>query len=106
MSLKARFDEELQDVVFSKEDRARLKDQLVRLAQEQKRPGLRERLTQFWHGSTEVPLPAAVAVVIIMGLGLWTAYSNLLAVDPAAAALFFKAGSETYQVITQGVSVL
>lgn len=106
MWLKERFDKELKDVAFSKEDKDRLKRHLADLAKQKKRPALGERLRQFWHGSIEVPLPAAVAAVVVLGFGLWTAYSNLLAVDPAAAALMIKAGSESYQVITQGVSVL
>ena len=98
MWLKERFDKELKDVAFSKEDKDRLKRHLADLAKQKKRPALGERLRQFW--------PAAAAAVVVLGFGLWTAYSNLLAVDPAAAALMIKAGSESYQVITQGVSVL
>ena len=106
MPLKDRLDEELQDVVFSKEDQDCLKEQLIYAAKKPRASGILECLGTFWNGSVEIPLPAVVAVVFVLGLGLWTTYSTLLAVDQATAALFIKAGSESLRVINQGVSVL
>lgn len=106
MSLKERLDEELQDVAFSTEKKDRLKEQLIDAARKPRTSGILERFGTFWNGSVEIPLPAAIAVVFVLGLGLWTTYSTLLAVDQTTAALFIKAGSESFRVINQGVSVL
>lgn len=106
MPLRERFEEELQDVVFSKKDQDRLKEQLVLVARKTRRLGIRSRLDAFWNGSVEIPLPAALAMILVLGLGLWTTYSALFAVDQTVVALFIKVGSESMQEINQGVSVL
>ena len=107
MSLKERLEEELRDVTFSKDDQDRIKKELIHAAQtSQKSTGILCSLKDLWHGSTEIPLPAVIAVVLVLGLGLWTTYSTLLAVDQRAVAVFLTAGSESVHVISQGVSVL
>lgn len=106
MPLKKSLEEELQDVVFSQEDQDRLKERLVVAAQKPRMPGIFRRLDAFWNGSVEIPLPAALAVILVLGLGLWTTYSSLFAIDPTTATLLLKVGGESFQIISQGVSVL
>ncbi len=106
MPLKKRLEEELQDVVFSREDQDRLKGRLVAATKKPSLPRLLQRVHAFWNGSVEIPLPAAIAVILVLGLGLWTTYSSLFAIDPTTATLLLKVGGESFQIINQGVSVL
>jgi hypothetical protein len=106
MPLKKRFEEELKDVFFSMEDQDHLKERLLSEAKKPRTSGILGRVRAFWHGSVDIPLPAALAAVLLLGVGLWTTYSSLLAVDQTTAALFIKVGSESLQDIRQGVSVL
>lgn len=105
MSLKEQLDQELQNVSFSKKEQEHLKAQLVQLARAQESRKITTHLKKLWHGSIEIPLPVAIAVVLVLGIGLWSTYFNLLAVDHATA-IILQSGNESWQVIKQGVSIL
>lgn len=107
MSIKERLERELQDVSFSNVDRDRLKGRLnqARQAQEQANSVLR-RLTDFWNGSTEIPLPAGIFVILIAFFGLWKVFSTVFIVDQTTATLLIQAGRDSISVVMQGVSVL
>ncbi len=70
--------------------------------------GFTERATDFWNGTTEIPVPAAAAALVLIGIGIWGQLSSLFLVDESTAALMIQAGSdmETASIISQGVSLL
>jgi len=70
--------------------------------------GVAERARAFWDGTTEIPVPAAAAALLLVGIGMWGQLSSLFLVDQSTAALMMQAGSdmETASIISQGVSLL
>lgn len=111
MSIKRRLERELQDVAFSNVDRDRLKERLHQARQgqkqEQRQPKrVLERLSGFWNGSTEIPLPAGLLILLVASFGLWKACSTVFIVDQTTAAFLIQAGRDSTIVVMQGVSVL
>lgn len=106
MPLKERLDEELKDVSFSEEQRQQLKTRLLLAVEEQRRRPIRSFWKQFWHGYTEVPLPVALAVFLMVAVGLGRSLYGALAVDHTQAALILQTAGESLRVLNQGVSVL
>jgi hypothetical protein len=107
MSLKERLDGELQSVSFTEEEQNRLKRQLVQVASDQSRTRrIFVHFKHLWHGSIEIPLPVAIAAVVVISWGLWRTYAGILTVDHSTVALLFQAGSDSFQVVNQGVSIL
>jgi len=106
MSLKERLEEELKDVAFSEEQQERLKARLLLAVEVQHASGVTSRLKRFWNGSTEIPLPLAVAAAVLVAIGIWGSFYPILSVDQSQAALLLQTAGESVRVINQGVSIL
>lgn len=104
---KARLEEELQGVVFSKRDQEQLKIHLQKALATQKKPkNMGERPKDFWHGTIEIPLPLGVALLFLVAFGLWNSAAGILLVDQNTATLLLHSGEQIIHTISQGVSVL
>lgn len=98
---------EMLKVRFSEDEKQRMASQLKQAMRAQKRQTtLVERAAAFWNGTTEIPVPAAAAALIMIGLGVWNSLSPLLLVDQNAASGLIQASTEKASTISQGVSLL
>jgi len=101
-----RLDAELQDVAFSTEQQQLLKARLLLAGQKQRSRRFLGRLKEFWHGTTEIPLPVAAAAALLLGVGLCSAFMSVYMVDVSTAAVLLQLGVDSFRTISQGVSVL
>lgn len=107
MSWKDQLERELSDVHFSQNEKMQLSADLKSAADSvHLKRSFSDKLRVFWHGSTEIPIPAAGLGLCLVGLGVWVLYSSILGVDQSAAYALLQVGSESIRSISQGVSVI
>lgn len=107
MSLKKRLDAELKTVAFPSSAKDKLKRELRRVVEQKaakKNPS--QRLHDFWHGSTEIPLPVGGLLLFLAALGIYSAYSTLVFVNQDVALALLELGRKSLTNIDLGVSVL